>query len=181
MPPLDLFPDLGFHSDALAALHGSSQSLTPGGSHGSRSSAVGGLILPSSPSDNIQGAFRLEGDDGPGSLGDLRRLNTDVDMLDIAEADFTFGEDGELIDLMASRAAAHTPMREALGPVNGNEKSNVIVRGEYDEGQHAVDLVSNHPFIVLCTILSPRRLLAMRPTLALSLRQSYVSQRPQDF
>ncbi|CAO2651005.1 Nn.00g093020.m01.CDS01 [Neocucurbitaria sp. VM-36] len=128
--------DLPFESGIVRA--GDSQSFTPFGSQQSQSShdgAIGGLVLPSS-SPSMSGQFRLEGDNGPGSIGRPSGVLGAGDMLEVLEPDFTFGDDGDIIDLTAENARARTPGVSGGVTIHSDAGASERVRREHEEGRN---------------------------------------------
>jgi hypothetical protein len=109
LPPPELVADLDLRLNFDIARSGESQSLTSFGSQQSPTSShagvLGGLVLPSS-SPNAPVAFQLAGDDYPLVYAGL---TGDHDLSQLGEPDFTFDENGELIDGPPVRASAGTP------------------------------------------------------------------------
>ncbi|KZM18792.1 R8 protein [Ascochyta rabiei] len=132
-PPAELLADLNIGFNLEFPRSGESQSLTPFGSRqSSQSSHVAGfgLVLPSS-SPNRPGHYRLENDDG--------RPNVD-DILQLDEPDFTFGEDGNIIQFTPSQPALATPA-VAGATMHSDAGASARVRWEHEEGQQAGDQV----------------------------------------
>ncbi|KAJ4358948.1 R8 protein [Ascochyta clinopodiicola] len=132
-PPADLLADLDLSFNLDFPRSSESQSLTPFGSRqSSRSSHVAGfsLVLPSSSPDR-PGQFRLEGDDGVPNVDDMLQLD---------EPDFTFGEDGNIIQFTPSQPAPATPA-VAGAPTHSDAGASARVRREHEEGQQGGDQV----------------------------------------
>ncbi|KNG44952.1 ubiquitin c-terminal hydrolase [Stemphylium lycopersici] len=140
LPPPELLADLDFNFDLDVAHSGDSQSLTPFGSQQSQSSfhvgAIGGLILPTS-SPVAPGEFRLEGHNGPGSVGRPSGMLGAGETIEIEDVDFMFGDDGEIIELSPRPATLKTPATPAGAPMSGDAGASMRVRAEHEEGRRA--------------------------------------------
>lgn len=141
LPPPELLADLDLGFDLGPPRSGESQSLTPFGSQqSSRSSHVAGfgLVLPSS-SPNRSAGIGIQGDDGlQGGSGVLDA----EDLLQLDEPDFTFGEDGDLIDFTTGQHAPATPAAGEGVSMHSDAGASARVRREHEEGRHAGDQVS---------------------------------------
>ncbi|KAJ4320790.1 R8 protein [Neodidymelliopsis sp. IMI 364377] len=140
VPPPELLADLNFSFDLHSPRSGESQSLTPFGSQrSSQSSYVAGfgLVLPSS-SPIQPNAFRLEADDG--AQGDAGVPNID-NLLQLDEPDFTFGEDGDLIEFSLGKSAPMTPQIVEGAPMHSDAAASARVRKEHEDGQQGGDQV----------------------------------------
>ncbi|KAF2708214.1 hypothetical protein K504DRAFT_482667 [Pleomassaria siparia CBS 279.74] len=112
---------------------GDSQSLTPIGSQQPLGTpdGLGGLIIPSSSSRGL-GEFRIEGDDGLGSIGGPGEMFGE-DMLEpLAEPDFGFDADGNFFD---NAAQPVTPAPPGGTVVLSDAGVSARVRREHEEGQ----------------------------------------------
>ncbi|KAL6710837.1 R8 protein [Coniothyrium glycines] len=138
LPSSDIMADLNLNFDFNFAQSGDSQSLTPFGSQLSQcSTPVGGLVLPSSSSPHAAPGFRLEGDDGPSNLGDTGGLFGAEDSIEMPEPNFTFGDDGEIIDLPVRNLIARTPGPHPGSAMQSDAGASERVRREHEEGQQA--------------------------------------------
>lgn len=143
--PPELLADLDLPFDLGITRTGESQSFTPFGSQHSQSShgdAIGGLVLPSSSPSMPGGEFRLEGDNGLGSIGGPSGMLGAGDMLEVLEPDFTFGEDGDIIDLTASNAVVRTPGAPGRNTMHSDAGASERVRREHEEGRRTDAQVS---------------------------------------
>lgn len=125
---------------------GDSQSLTPFGSQGYGSSQpIGGLVFPSS-SPHAPAEFRLPGDDGLDNRQDNFHepgfIPGGDDGLDLSEPGFTFGEDGDLIDLPVRSSVARTPGAPPGSVMRTDAGASTQVRQDHGEGQEANTQVS---------------------------------------
>ncbi|KAH7075757.1 Rec8 like protein-domain-containing protein [Paraphoma chrysanthemicola] len=150
LPPPELVADLDLGLNFDIARSGESQSLTPFGSQQSPASshagALGGLVLPSS-SPNAPGFFQLAGDDDP--LVHAGFID-DYDFSQLGEPEFTFDENGELIDGPAVRAPAGMPAAQGGATMHSDAGASEKVRRDHEEGQFgAAQLPSDHTDIDL--------------------------------
>lgn len=141
LQPLDLFADLNLILDPVPVRHsGDSQSLTPFGTQQSRPSsqvdAIGGLVLPSSsPSQHAE--FELEGDNIPGNIGRPRDMFGTRPVPDLDEPDFTFGDDGNIIQLGDDGFIPRTPGVHGGSTMHSDAGASARVRREHEEGRQA--------------------------------------------
>ncbi|KAJ4368955.1 R8 protein [Neocucurbitaria cava] len=138
LAPPELLADLDLPFDLGITRTGESQTFTPFGSQHSQSShgnAIGGLVLPSSSPSMPRGEFRLEDDNEPGSIGGPSGMLGAGDMLEVLEPDFTFGEDGDIIDLTAGNAVARTPGAPGRNTMHSDAGASERVRREHEEGR----------------------------------------------
>ncbi|KAF1851937.1 uncharacterized protein K460DRAFT_392110 [Cucurbitaria berberidis CBS 394.84] len=144
LPELLADLDLGFSLDITH--DDESQSLTPFGSQQpqcSYPSEIGGLILPTS-SPGMPGEFRLEGDNGPGSIDRPSGMFDAGNMLEMLEPDFMFGDDGDLIDLTAGNAIVVTPGVPGGSTMHSDAGASARVRREHEEGRGADAQLPGH-------------------------------------
>jgi hypothetical protein len=103
----------------------------------------------------MPGEFRLEGDNGLGSVDRPSDMLGAGDMVEIEDPDFMFGENGEIIDVPQGSAAARTPAAPAGAAMSGDARASARVRREHEEGRQAGIQVnftaSSHVF---CTAVS---------------------------
>jgi meiotic recombination protein REC8 len=85
----------------------------------------------------MPGEFRLEGDNGLGSVDRPSGMLGAGDMIEIEDPDFMFGDNGELIDIPRGSAAAETPAGPAGVAMSGDAAASVRVRREHEEGRQA--------------------------------------------
>ncbi|KAH9864959.1 hypothetical protein IAQ61_008905 [Plenodomus lingam] len=136
LQPLDLFADLNFNFDSHHIRHsGDSQSLTPFGTQRSQSSsqgdAIGGLVFPSSsPSQHAE--FQFEGDNVPGSIGRPSTIFGAGEAPDLDEPDFTFGDDGNIIQLGDNDIVPRTP---GISMMQSDAGASARLRREHEEGR----------------------------------------------
>jgi hypothetical protein len=106
----------------------------------------------------MPGEFRLEGDNGPGSVDRASGMLGAGDMVEIEDPDFMFNDNGEIIDVPQGSAAAGTPAGPAGAAMSGDAEASARVRREHEEGRQAGAQVSftalSHVF--LHCYLSPR-------------------------
>lgn len=152
--PPALLADLDFSFNLDMARPGESQTLTPFGSQRSQSSshigAIGGLILPSS-SPSVPGGLRFKGDNGPGSVGGASDMFGAGNILDLDEPDFTFDDDGDIIDFGDRDTEPKTPGVRGGATMSGDAGASARVRREHEEGRSAGVQVSftvvSHQFL----------------------------------
>ncbi|KAF2130883.1 hypothetical protein P153DRAFT_206353 [Dothidotthia symphoricarpi CBS 119687] len=138
LPPPELLAEFGldFGPDQLHS--GDSQALISFASQRSQSSqasAIGGLVLPSS-SSGVPGDFQIEGDNGPGSVGGRSgMLGADNMMLDLADPDFTFDANGELVDFPPRSVMSGTPAMSGGAAMLSDAGASARVRREHEDGQ----------------------------------------------
>ncbi|KAF3046067.1 hypothetical protein E8E12_010786 [Didymella heteroderae] len=137
LPPPELLADLNLGPIPGLPRCGESQSLTPFGSQqSSQSSHVGdfGLVLPSSSPDRTAGGG-LKGYNGKQDDNDM----LDIDkLLNLAEPDFVFGEDGDIIEFTSGQRAPETPAAATAAGVasmHSDAGASARVRQEHEEGQ----------------------------------------------
>jgi hypothetical protein len=132
-PPLELLDlDLGF--DFSINRTGDSQSLTPFGSQSSsHAGPLGGLILPTS-SPGQPGSFPFAGDTDNDNVGASGMLGAD-EGYQINEPDFTFDENGELVEDLQARAVAGTPAARSAAAMQSDAGASAKVRREHEEGR----------------------------------------------
>jgi hypothetical protein len=130
-PPLELL-DLDLGVDFSINRTGDSQSLTPFGSQSSsQAGPLGGLILPTS-SPGQPGSFHFAGDnDNAGASG----LPEADEGYQINEPDFTFDENGELVEDLPGRAVAGTPAARSVAAMQSDAGASAKVRREHEEGR----------------------------------------------
>lgn len=146
LPPADLLAELnlGFNFNMDAKHPGDSQSLTPFGSQRSSSSpaeAIGGLVFPSS-SPGAPAEFRFEADDAPGTIGGPSGLSGAGGNFDLDEPDFTFGDDGGIIQLSDQDVVPRTPGMPGGFTMHSDAGASARVRREHEEGQRVGAQVS---------------------------------------
>lgn len=144
LPPPELLAELGLGVSLDSPHSGLSQSLTPFGSQqSSQSSHVAGygLVLPSSTPDQ-PAAVGLEG----GHCGQGDDLSNIDDLLQLDDPDFTFGEDGEIIEFTPHRhgSVAHAiPAAAGASSMHSDAgAASARVRQEHEEGQQRGEQVS---------------------------------------
>lgn len=172
LPPPELLTDLDLGFDSNLPRSGGSQSLTPYGSQQLSQSpnATGfGLVLPSS-SPNRPGDFRLEG--GNDTQGDNVMMDVD-NMLQLDEPDFTFGEDGDLIEFTPGQPAPATPANAGGMYMHSDAGASARVRQEHKEGQQGGDQVSLSSIILEVFFRFSTHLARSLPTLGFFLRYEY--------
>lgn len=157
LPPPDFLAELDYNFNLDIARSGDSQTLTPFSSQQARSSShadvIGGLILPTS-SPVMVAEFRLEGDDGVGSVGGPSVMGAG-DIIQLEEPDFMIADDGEIIQLPPRRKMPSTPARTAGAKMSSDAGASARVRKEHEEGQQAGDQVSFAAFSTcFCTAIS---------------------------
>lgn len=103
-------------------------------------------MLPSS-SPSAPAGFRLEGDNDPANLDKLN------EMLAAMEPDFTFGDDGDIIDLDVRKPSPKTPGPTGKAPVQSDTGVSSRVRKEHEEGREARALVSYLSFCCFVSLL----------------------------
>jgi hypothetical protein len=86
--------------------------------------------------------FRLGGDTGLGSVDRLSGMQGAVDMVEIEDPDFTFNDDGEIIDMPRGSVAILTPAGPAGIAMSGDAGASARVRREHEEGRQAGAQVS---------------------------------------
>ncbi|KAF2847713.1 hypothetical protein T440DRAFT_500908 [Plenodomus tracheiphilus IPT5] len=141
LQPADLFAGFNLNLDLLPNSHsGDSQSLTPFESQQSQSSpqvsVIGGLVLPSS-STSQHGDFQFEGDDVPGSINRPSDVFGAGGLLNLDEPDFTFGDDGNIIQLGDDGDVPRTPGVHGGSTMPGDASASARVRREHEEGRQA--------------------------------------------
>ena len=106
----------------------------------------------------MPGTFRLEGDNGLGSVDRPSGMLGAGDMVELEDPDFAFGDDGELIDVPRGNAAVGTPARPAGAAMSGDAAASARVRREHEEGRQAGGQVSSTALshVFLYCDLSPR-------------------------
>jgi meiotic recombination protein REC8 len=90
----------------------------------------------------MPGEFRLEGDNGLGSVDRASGMLGAGDMVEIEDPDFMFGDNGEIIDVPRGSAAAGTPAGPAGAAMSGDAGASARVRREHEEGRQAGAQVS---------------------------------------
>ncbi|KAJ4994305.1 hypothetical protein SVAN01_00134 [Stagonosporopsis vannaccii] len=146
LPPPELLVDLGLGVDLDSPRSGQYQSLTPFGSRQSSQSSHAngfGLVLPSSTPDRLP-AVGLEGDYG-GQGDDLLNIEN---LLQLEEPDFTFGEDGDIIELTPrqhARGAFATPTAVGISSMHSDTAVSARVRQEHKEGRQLTHMIKAHP------------------------------------
>ncbi|KAH6618684.1 hypothetical protein C7974DRAFT_436078 [Boeremia exigua] len=148
LPPLELLSDLDFDFGLDIPRSGHSQSLTPFGSRqSSQSSHVAGygLVLPSSTPDR-PAAAELEGGNGGQGGDDMFDIDN---LLRLDEPDFTFGEDGDIIEFAPGQrapAAPATPTAATAPSMHSYAGASAKVRQEHEEGlqRDKQGLAGNH-------------------------------------
>jgi hypothetical protein len=145
LPPPELLAELDHNFNLDIARSGDSQTLTPFGSQQTRSSShadpIGGLVLPTS-SPVMAAEFRLEGDDGVGSVGGRSTMLGAGETLELEDPDFMIGDSGEIIPFTPRRKVPRTPARTAGATMSGDAGASTRVRKEHEEGQQAGSQVS---------------------------------------
>ncbi|KAF1942013.1 hypothetical protein EJ02DRAFT_512039 [Clathrospora elynae] len=136
LPPPELLAELDFNLNfnLNVSRPGESESLTPFGSQQSQSSAVGGLILPTS-SPARPGEFELEGDHGIGSVGEPSGMPGAGEPVELGEPSFMFGDDGDIVIMTPRKPAAATPGGTGGTTMSGDAGASARVRREHEEGQ----------------------------------------------
>ncbi|KAI8934714.1 hypothetical protein NX059_008403 [Plenodomus lindquistii] len=140
--PPELFADLNLSFDPLPIRHsGDSQSLTPFGTQQSRSpshaSAIGGLVLPSS-SSSLHGGFQLGDEDVQGNIGGPSAMFDEGGMQSaLDEPDFTFADDGHMIQLGDDDFVPRTPAVQGGSTMQSDAGASARVRREHEEGRQA--------------------------------------------
>lgn len=129
LPPPEFLADLDFSINRSSE----SQSLTPFGSQvSSQDGPLGGLVLPSSSPGQPPGSFHLGGDNdiaGPSAVDESFHL---------ADPEFTFGDDGELIE----GNVAGTPAARSAAAIQSDAGASAKVRKEHEEGRAGAVQVS---------------------------------------
>lgn len=156
LPPPEFLDELDLDFGLDQPHSGDSQALTSFGSQqslSSQASAVGGLVLPSS-SSVVPGDFQVEGDNGPASVGGRSAmLGADNLVLDLADPDFTFDADGEMVDLPPGNVMSGTPGMPRSSAMLSDAGASARVRREHEEGQQVGVQVSltilSHVFLNL--------------------------------
>ena len=101
--------------------------------------------------------FRLEGDDGVGSVGGPSVMGAG-DTIQLEDPDFMIADDGEIIQLPPRRKVPSTPARTAGAKMSSDAGASARVRKEHEDGQQVVDQVSftafSHVFLH-CNISHP--------------------------
>lgn len=125
--------NLGLNFDVTHS--GESQSLTPFGSQHSQSSThgsiLGGLVLPSS-SPAPTGRFNRKVNDDQLAFAALLDTHTSFQ---ISDPEFTFDDDGALIEGPSVQTAVKTPMALVKAPMLSDSDISAKVRQDYEEGQ----------------------------------------------
>ncbi|KAI4910896.1 hypothetical protein J4E90_007153 [Alternaria incomplexa] len=141
LPPPDFLVELDHNFNFDIARSGDSQTLTPFSSQQARSSShadgIGGLILPTS-SPVMAAEFRLEGDDGVGSVGGPSVMGAG-DTIQLEDPDFMIADDGEIIQLPPRRKIPSTPARTAGAKMSSDAGASARVRKEHEDGQQVGD------------------------------------------
>ena len=144
LPPPDFLAELDHNFNLDVARSGDSQTLTPFSSQQARSSShadgIGGLILPTS-SPVMAAEFRLEGDDGVGSVGGPSVMGAG-DTIQLEDPDFMIADDGEIIQLPPRQKMPSTRARTAGAKMSSDAGASARVRKDHEEGQQAGDQVS---------------------------------------
>lgn len=155
LPPPESLADLDLGFNLELPRSGESQSLTPFGSQpSSQPSNFGGfgLVLPSS-SPNQPADFGFGNDNR--ARRDNSVLNID-NLLQLDDPDFTFGEDGDLIEFTPSHPAPATPAVMRGAPMHSDAGASARVRLEHKEGQQAGAQVGftpvSHLYQVACQL-----------------------------
>lgn len=142
---IDLNLDFGFD----ISRSGDSQTMTPLGSwHSISSQSVGGLVLPSS-SPHAPAEFQLHDGDGPNELEQPTGMLGGDDVLDLPEPEFTFDEDGDIIDLPVHSSAARTPGVYPGSAMQSDAGASEKVRRDHQEGLQAARQVSDAAIFLL--------------------------------
>jgi len=98
--------------------------------------------------------FRLEGDDGVGSVGGPSVMGAG-DTIQLEDPDFMIADDGEIIQLPPRRKMPSTPARTAGAKMSSDAGASARVRKEHEDGQQAGDQVSFATFLTsFCTAIS---------------------------
>ncbi|USP81145.1 hypothetical protein yc1106_08419 [Curvularia clavata] len=131
-PPPELLADLDPNFNPGATHSGDSQPLTPFGSQqsasGSHVGSAGGLILPTS-SPVAQSGFRLEGDYATSIVNQNSDMLGVGDTIEIEDPDFTFGDDGEIVQLSPLAPSRGT----TRATVSGNAGRSTRIKKEVEE------------------------------------------------
>jgi hypothetical protein len=131
LPPPELLADLDLDLDFNIPHSGDSQLLTPFGSQSSsQAGAIGPLVLPSSSPGQL-GGFQLLGDDGQAGPSGLLCVD---DIIQLEEPDFTFDNDGNLVEGPPSKAAPGTPAAHRGAGMHSDVGASARVRREHEEG-----------------------------------------------
>jgi len=85
--------------------------------------------------------FRLEGDDGVGSVGGPSVMGAG-DTIQLEDPDFMIADDGEIIQLPPRRKIPSTPARTAGAKMSSDAGASARVRKEHEDGQQVGDQVS---------------------------------------
>lgn len=144
LPPLDLPAELDLPANFDIVRFDESQTFSPFNSQRSQSSNTGiidGLILPTS-SPALAGVFRVEGYNGPSSIGGLSGTIDVGDILEVPEPGFTFGDDGDMIDLALPNELPKTPGVSGQVMMASDAGASARVRQEHEEGRRMVTQVS---------------------------------------
>jgi meiotic recombination protein REC8 len=97
--------------------------------------------LPTS-SPVLVGEFRLEGDDGAGSVGGPSVMLGAGDTVEIEDPGFMFGDDGEIIQFSPRRALARTPAKITGVIMSGDVGANVRAQKEPEKRRQVANQVS---------------------------------------
>jgi hypothetical protein len=97
--------------------------------------------LPTS-SPVMAAEFRLEGDDGVGSVGGRSTMLGAGETLELEDPDFMIGDSGEIIPFTPRRKVPRTPARTVGATMSGDAGASTRVRKEHEEGQQAGSQVS---------------------------------------
>ena len=85
--------------------------------------------------------FRLEGDDGVGSVGGPSVMGAH-DTIQLEDPDFMIADDGEIIQLPPRRKIPSTPARTAGAKMSSDAGASARVRKVHEDGQQVGDQVS---------------------------------------
>jgi len=85
--------------------------------------------------------FRLEGDDGVGSVGGPSVMGAG-DTIQLEDPDFMIADDGEIIQLPPRQNMPSTPARTAGAKMSSDAGASARVRREHNDGQQVGDQVS---------------------------------------
>jgi len=101
--------------------------------------------------------FRLEGDDGVGSVGGPSVMGAG-DAIQLEDPDFMIADDGEIIQLPPRRKMPSTPARTAGAKMSSDAGASARVRKEHEDGQQVGDQVSfaTFPHVFLRCNTSPQ-------------------------
>jgi hypothetical protein len=145
LPPPELFEDFIFPEPVKARTGEESQTLTPFGSQTvprTPQRPLGGLVIPSSSSGPV-GGFGLEGDDVPGSAGDVGGMMSREGIAEPLPEDFSFDADGNFIDFAAGEGIVSTPQIAQGAVMHSDAGASARVRAEHEEGQQVAVQVSD--------------------------------------